>query len=72
MKIGDHEAVEVGEVVVYPLLPCLIVSDKASRQPLHRIEEARRANLGVQRGVAHRSALCTSVTVIGLYILSRT
>jgi len=56
MKVGDRKAVEVGEVVVDPLLPCLIISGKVSRQPLHRIKEARRAHLGVQRGVAHRSA----------------
>eukprot|EP00962_Isochrysis_galbana_P059172 scaffold32625_cov112-Isochrysis_galbana.AAC.1 len=56
VEVGDHEAVEIGEVVVDPLLPRLIVGDEVSRQPLHRIQEARRANLGVQRGVAHRSA----------------
>eukprot|EP00962_Isochrysis_galbana_P012548 scaffold3551_cov118-Isochrysis_galbana.AAC.1 len=56
MKIGDHEAVEIGEVVVDPLLPCLNISREIARQPLHRVDEARRADLGVQRGVAHRSA----------------
>jgi len=35
---------------------------------LHRVQEARRANLGVPRGVAHRSARRTSVTVIGLLL----
>eukprot|EP00962_Isochrysis_galbana_P024370 scaffold7464_cov136-Isochrysis_galbana.AAC.4 len=56
MEVGNHEAVEVGEVVVYPLLPRLIISTKITRQPRHRVKEARRANLGVLRGVAHRSA----------------
>eukprot|EP00962_Isochrysis_galbana_P034604 scaffold11734_cov115-Isochrysis_galbana.AAC.1 len=56
MKVGNDEAVEIGEVVVDPLLPCLNVGSEVSRQPLHRVEEARRANLGVPRGVAHRSA----------------
>eukprot|EP00962_Isochrysis_galbana_P023343 scaffold7024_cov110-Isochrysis_galbana.AAC.1 len=56
MKVGDREAVKIGEVVVDPQLPRLIVSGEISRQPLHRVQEARRANLGVQRGVAHRSA----------------
>eukprot|EP00962_Isochrysis_galbana_P054742 scaffold26350_cov118-Isochrysis_galbana.AAC.1 len=56
VEIGDHEAVEVGKVVVDPQLPCLIVGGKVTRQPLHRVQEARRANLGIQRGVAHRSA----------------
>eukprot|EP00962_Isochrysis_galbana_P041954 scaffold15540_cov134-Isochrysis_galbana.AAC.3 len=55
MKIGDHEAVEIREVVVDPLLPCLNIGGEVARQPLHRIDEARRANLGVHRGVAHRS-----------------
>eukprot|EP00962_Isochrysis_galbana_P048861 scaffold20497_cov119-Isochrysis_galbana.AAC.2 len=54
MKVGDHEAVEVGEVVVDPLLPSLVVGREVARQPLHRVQEARRANLGVTRGVAHR------------------
>eukprot|EP00962_Isochrysis_galbana_P040410 scaffold14625_cov125-Isochrysis_galbana.AAC.11 len=56
VEVGDHEAVEVGEVVVNPLLPCLIVGREVARQPLHRVKEARRAYLGVTRGVAHRSA----------------
>eukprot|EP00962_Isochrysis_galbana_P004986 scaffold1371_cov122-Isochrysis_galbana.AAC.11 len=55
MKIGNDEAVEVGEVVVDPLLPCLDIGGEVARQPLHRVNEARRADLGVQRGVAHRS-----------------
>eukprot|EP00962_Isochrysis_galbana_P024324 scaffold7438_cov130-Isochrysis_galbana.AAC.2 len=56
VEIGDHEAVEVREVVVDPLLPCLDIGGEVARQPLHRVNEARRADLGVQRGVAHRSA----------------
>eukprot|EP00962_Isochrysis_galbana_P051627 scaffold23114_cov121-Isochrysis_galbana.AAC.2 len=56
MKFGKDEAVEIGEVVVDPLLPCLNIGREIARQPLHRVDEARRADLGVQRGVAHRSA----------------
>eukprot|EP00962_Isochrysis_galbana_P005948 scaffold1600_cov120-Isochrysis_galbana.AAC.2 len=56
MEIGEDEAVEVGEVVVDPLLPCLDIGREIARQPLHRVDEARRADLGVHRGVAHRSA----------------
>eukprot|EP00962_Isochrysis_galbana_P016810 scaffold4827_cov109-Isochrysis_galbana.AAC.12 len=37
-------------------------------QPSQRVHGARGANLGVARGAAHRSALCTSVTVIGLFL----
>eukprot|EP00962_Isochrysis_galbana_P015333 scaffold4400_cov124-Isochrysis_galbana.AAC.4 len=37
-------------------LPSLVVSAKVRRQPLHRVLEARGADLGVLRGVAHRSA----------------
>jgi len=56
MKNGERETVEVGHVVVDPLLPRLIVGAKIRRQPLHGVQEARRTNLGVLRGVAHRSA----------------
>ena len=56
MKLGDHEAVEVGEVVVDPLLARLGVGGEVARQPLQRVDVARVANLGVHRGVAHRSA----------------
>eukprot|EP00962_Isochrysis_galbana_P024861 scaffold7653_cov120-Isochrysis_galbana.AAC.2 len=56
MEIGNHEAVEVREVVVDPLLPRFDVGGEVARQPLQRIDGARRADLGVQRGVAHRSA----------------
>eukprot|EP00962_Isochrysis_galbana_P003899 scaffold1093_cov148-Isochrysis_galbana.AAC.1 len=31
MKVGNHEAVEIGEVVVDPLLPCLIVGSEVAR-----------------------------------------
>eukprot|EP00962_Isochrysis_galbana_P028883 scaffold9174_cov139-Isochrysis_galbana.AAC.1 len=34
MKVGDHEAVEVGEVVVNPLLSSLVVGREVARQPL--------------------------------------
>ena len=56
MKVGEEEAVEVGEVVDDPLLACLRVVGEMSRQPLQRVYVARRADLGVHRGVAHRSA----------------
>eukprot|EP00962_Isochrysis_galbana_P025980 scaffold8021_cov119-Isochrysis_galbana.AAC.1 len=56
MEVGNHEAVEVREVVVNPLLPSLVVGREVARQPLHRVQETRRAYLGVTRGVAHRSA----------------
>eukprot|EP00962_Isochrysis_galbana_P005986 scaffold1618_cov143-Isochrysis_galbana.AAC.2 len=56
MKVGKNEAVEVGEVVVDPLLPSLDVGREVARQPLQRVNVARRANLRVHRGVAHRSA----------------
>eukprot|EP00962_Isochrysis_galbana_P053844 scaffold25353_cov112-Isochrysis_galbana.AAC.3 len=58
MKVGDDEAVEVREVVVDPQLPRFDVGGEVARQPLHRVDEdeARRADLGVERRVAHRSA----------------
>eukprot|EP00962_Isochrysis_galbana_P045816 scaffold18180_cov128-Isochrysis_galbana.AAC.4 len=57
MKVGEEETVEVREeVVVDPLLPRLDVDGEVARQPLQRIDGARRADLGVHRGVAHRSA----------------
>eukprot|EP00962_Isochrysis_galbana_P022257 scaffold6625_cov146-Isochrysis_galbana.AAC.1 len=56
MKIGNDESVEVREVVVDPLLPRLDVGGEVARQSLQRINGARRADLGVHRGVAHRSA----------------
>eukprot|EP00962_Isochrysis_galbana_P007776 scaffold2109_cov123-Isochrysis_galbana.AAC.8 len=31
MKVGNHEAVKIGEVVVDPLLPCLIVGSEVAR-----------------------------------------
>eukprot|EP00962_Isochrysis_galbana_P002301 scaffold606_cov115-Isochrysis_galbana.AAC.1 len=56
MKVGEKEAVEVREVIVDPLLPSLDVGGEVARQSLQRVDVARRANLGVHRGVAHRSA----------------
>jgi len=56
MEVGEKETVEVREVVVDPLLPRLDVDGEVARQPLQRIDGARRADLGVHRGVAHRSA----------------
>eukprot|EP00962_Isochrysis_galbana_P033447 scaffold11189_cov110-Isochrysis_galbana.AAC.1 len=56
MEIGEDETVEIREVVVDPLLPRFDVGGEVARQPLQRVDEARRADLGVQRGVAHRSA----------------
>eukprot|EP00962_Isochrysis_galbana_P034535 scaffold11709_cov145-Isochrysis_galbana.AAC.1 len=56
VEIGDDEAVKVREVVVDPLLPRVDVGREVARQPLQRIDGARRADLGVHRGVAHRSA----------------
>eukprot|EP00962_Isochrysis_galbana_P003847 scaffold1078_cov118-Isochrysis_galbana.AAC.2 len=53
MEIGEDESVEVREVVVDPLLPCFDVGGEVARQPLHRVDGARRADLGVHRGVAH-------------------
>eukprot|EP00962_Isochrysis_galbana_P040111 scaffold14499_cov157-Isochrysis_galbana.AAC.1 len=47
MKVGDHKAVEVGEVVVDPHLPCLNIGGEVARQMLHRVNPSRRANLGV-------------------------
>eukprot|EP00962_Isochrysis_galbana_P015075 scaffold4321_cov130-Isochrysis_galbana.AAC.3 len=56
MKVGEKKAVEVGEVVVDPLLPRLDVVGEVARQSLQRVDVARCANLRVHRGVAHRSA----------------
>eukprot|EP00962_Isochrysis_galbana_P035539 scaffold12190_cov120-Isochrysis_galbana.AAC.9 len=56
MKVGDDKAVEVGEVVVDPLLPRLDVGGEVARQSLQCVDVARRADLGIHRGVAHRSA----------------
>eukprot|EP00962_Isochrysis_galbana_P014408 scaffold4127_cov124-Isochrysis_galbana.AAC.6 len=49
LKDGERAAVEVGHIVVDPLLPKLIVSTEVRRQPLHlhRVQEARSADLGV-------------------------
>eukprot|EP00962_Isochrysis_galbana_P050733 scaffold22083_cov118-Isochrysis_galbana.AAC.1 len=47
MERGDRETVKVGEIVVDPLLPRLVVSAEIRRQPLHGVEEARRADLWV-------------------------
>eukprot|EP00962_Isochrysis_galbana_P033847 scaffold11391_cov125-Isochrysis_galbana.AAC.11 len=56
MKVGNDEAVEIREVVVDPLLTRLDVGGEVARQPLQRVDVARRADLRVHRGVAHRSA----------------
>eukprot|EP00962_Isochrysis_galbana_P004735 scaffold1302_cov114-Isochrysis_galbana.AAC.13 len=56
MEVGEKEAVEVREVVVDPLLPRVDVVGEVARQPLQRVDGSRLANLGVHRGVAHRSA----------------
>eukprot|EP00962_Isochrysis_galbana_P030520 scaffold9905_cov117-Isochrysis_galbana.AAC.9 len=66
LKEREHVRVEIGQTVVDPLLPKLIISTKIRRQPLHGVQEARHASLRVARGVPHRSSLCTSVSVIGL------
>eukprot|EP00962_Isochrysis_galbana_P023807 scaffold7244_cov111-Isochrysis_galbana.AAC.1 len=56
VKVGEKEAVKVREVVVDPLLPRLDVGGEVARQLLQRVDVARCANLGIHRGVAHRSA----------------
>eukprot|EP00962_Isochrysis_galbana_P046016 scaffold18348_cov149-Isochrysis_galbana.AAC.2 len=56
MKISEDESVEIREVVVDPLLPRVDVGSEVARQPLQHVDGARRADLGVHRGVAHRSA----------------
>jgi len=56
MKVSKDETVEIREVIVDPLLASLGVVGEISRQPLQRVYVARRADLGVHRGVAHRSA----------------
>eukprot|EP00962_Isochrysis_galbana_P060200 scaffold34378_cov129-Isochrysis_galbana.AAC.3 len=54
---GDKERVEIGEIVVDPLLPKLLVISEIARQPLEGVKSARLANVGIARGVAHRSAV---------------
>eukprot|EP00962_Isochrysis_galbana_P029196 scaffold9322_cov120-Isochrysis_galbana.AAC.8 len=56
LKVRERARVEVSHVVVDPLLPKKSVITEVTRQPLQRIDGARSANLGVARGVAHRSA----------------
>eukprot|EP00962_Isochrysis_galbana_P028300 scaffold8921_cov137-Isochrysis_galbana.AAC.4 len=41
MKVGEKEAVEVGEVVVDPLLTRHDVVGEVARQPLQRVDVAR-------------------------------
>eukprot|EP00962_Isochrysis_galbana_P000268 scaffold77_cov116-Isochrysis_galbana.AAC.20 len=41
MKVGKNEAVEVGEVVVDPLLTSHDVVGEVARQPLQRVDVAR-------------------------------
>eukprot|EP00962_Isochrysis_galbana_P026978 scaffold8434_cov112-Isochrysis_galbana.AAC.2 len=50
MKVGKKEAVEIREVVVDPLLPRLDVGGEVARQPLQRVDVARRADLGKEDG----------------------
>eukprot|EP00962_Isochrysis_galbana_P036414 scaffold12586_cov132-Isochrysis_galbana.AAC.4 len=65
--LEDHERarVEVGHVVVDPLLKKRSVIANFTRQPLQRIHMASHTYLRVARGRG-RPSLCTSVTVIGL------
>eukprot|EP00962_Isochrysis_galbana_P015650 scaffold4498_cov119-Isochrysis_galbana.AAC.10 len=67
LKDGERAAVEVGHVVVDPLLPKPLVITKVTRQPLQRVQEPRCADVGVARGVAHRSARRCQL-VIGLFL----
>eukprot|EP00962_Isochrysis_galbana_P037588 scaffold13196_cov117-Isochrysis_galbana.AAC.6 len=71
MKVGNDEAVEIREVVVDPQLPRLSISSEIPRQPLHRVDEARRADLGVSRGVAHRSARRVGECLVGRHASGR-
>eukprot|EP00962_Isochrysis_galbana_P012526 scaffold3549_cov128-Isochrysis_galbana.AAC.1 len=67
MKNGERETVELGHVVVNPLLPSLILDNNRHEGPAEanasRTGSARRGSRGTARG---RPSLCTSVTVIGL------
>eukprot|EP00962_Isochrysis_galbana_P061456 scaffold37592_cov275-Isochrysis_galbana.AAC.2 len=56
LKVLEHERIKVGEVVVDPQMHKRTVITNGARQPLQRVHVAREANVGVQRGVAHRSA----------------
>eukprot|EP00962_Isochrysis_galbana_P057936 scaffold30559_cov140-Isochrysis_galbana.AAC.1 len=56
LKVLDHERIKVGEVVVDPQMHKRTVITNGARQPLQRVHVAREVNVGVQRGVAHRSA----------------
>eukprot|EP00962_Isochrysis_galbana_P025602 scaffold7918_cov136-Isochrysis_galbana.AAC.1 len=56
LKDLEHERVKVGHVVVDPQTHQRNVIANGARQPLQRVHVAREADVGVQRGVAHRSA----------------
>eukprot|EP00962_Isochrysis_galbana_P011955 scaffold3365_cov145-Isochrysis_galbana.AAC.3 len=56
LKVLEHERIKVGHVVVDPQMHQRNVITNGARQPLQRVHVAREANVGVARGVAHRSA----------------
>eukprot|EP00962_Isochrysis_galbana_P035202 scaffold12020_cov122-Isochrysis_galbana.AAC.12 len=61
MENAEREAVEVGHVVVDPLLPRLIVGAKVRRQPLHGVQEDRKRAVRISGDTARgRPSLCTS------------
>eukprot|EP00962_Isochrysis_galbana_P011824 scaffold3341_cov153-Isochrysis_galbana.AAC.3 len=56
LKVLEHKRVKVGHIVVDPQMHERHVITDGARQPLQRVHMAREANVGVARGVAHRSA----------------
>eukprot|EP00962_Isochrysis_galbana_P010229 scaffold2830_cov123-Isochrysis_galbana.AAC.5 len=56
LKVLEHERVKVGHVVVDPQMHQRHVITNGARQPLQRVHVAREEDVGVARGVAHRSA----------------
>eukprot|EP00962_Isochrysis_galbana_P008791 scaffold2450_cov128-Isochrysis_galbana.AAC.4 len=56
LKVLESERVEVGHIVVDPQTHKGKVIANGARQPLQRVDMTSVANVGVQRGVAHRSA----------------
>eukprot|EP00962_Isochrysis_galbana_P054239 scaffold25758_cov166-Isochrysis_galbana.AAC.1 len=56
LKVLEHERVKVGHIVVDPKMHQRNIITKGARQPLQRVDVASMANVGIQRGVAHRSA----------------
>eukprot|EP00962_Isochrysis_galbana_P050609 scaffold21984_cov151-Isochrysis_galbana.AAC.2 len=56
LKDLERERVEIGHVVVNPQTHKRNIITKGARQPLQRVDMARMADVGVERGVAHRSA----------------